>query len=331
MPVPDIAVDYELLNEVAQKAGSLKTQVTEARDKAPDLADHDIGSPVARIALRGYYLRWSSAFKRSEEKLEKLQELYDGVAKRWASWDFRLAADANKQAAAIAADHWAGQKAIYDNWQQLVREGKVDPNDPDAPKDPGERPSTWTSTDGAGNSTTTTYTYGPDGKPQSITTTVTTASGLTSTETTTYRPDGSYTSKSTDVYGNVTESNGTTTTTQTGPDSKTTVNEFSSTTTGKDDAKTTTSGSTTSVYNPLTGERNSKTTYTTTGPDEDGTVRTVTGTIEATVDREGRETTTTVEVKADGSGTRTVEGPDGRKEKWVSDDAAGDTGWRLAP
>ncbi|MEU1816303.1 hypothetical protein ABZ543_14060 [Streptomyces roseifaciens] len=329
--MPDIAVDYELLYDVAKKARSLKEQVAEARTHTPDPSAEQIGPAGARTAVRQYYVRWGGAFKRSEEKLEKLGELYEKVGKEWAAWDFRLAADANRQGAAIAADLWTGQKAAYDEWQKLVAEGKVDPNDPDAPKDPGQRPATWTTTDPSGNSTTTTYTYGPDGKPQTVTTTITTKSGLTSTETTTYRPDGTYESRATDVHGNVTVTNGNSTTTETAPNARTTTTKFDSTTTAPDGKKTVTTGDTSSVFNPQTGQRTSHTTYTTTGPDKDGKERTVTGTIDTTVDDKGGETTTTVEVKKDGSGTKTVETPDGRSQKWVSTSADKDTGWRLEP
>ncbi|MEU5976545.1 hypothetical protein [Streptomyces sp. NPDC047315] len=327
--MPDIAMDYTLLNSVATKARSLKDQVNEARTNTP-VESAQMGSTEAYGAVRSFYWQWHSAFRRSEEKLEGLAKLYEGVAKGWASWDFKLAVEANKQAAAITAELWSIQKARYDQWQQLVAEGKVDPNDPDAPQDPGERPTTFTAQDGNGNSTTTTYTYGPDGKPQSITTKVTNSSGLTSTETVNYRPDGTYDSRATDAHGNVTVSEGDVTTTQNG-NVKTTTNNFTSTTTGTDDSKTVTTGKTTSVYDAGTGQRTSHSTYTTTGPDENDVVRTVKGTIESSVDPRGNETTTTTEVKEDGSGTRTIETPDGRTEKWVSDSADEDTGWRLAP
>ncbi|MEU5159062.1 hypothetical protein AB0G74_05545 [Streptomyces sp. NPDC020875] len=327
--MPDIAMDYTLLNDVAIKARSLKDQVNEARTGNPVTAEQ-IGPTDAYSAVRSFYWTWHSAFRRSEEKLESLAKLYEGVAKGWAKWDFNLAVEANKQAAAITAELWAVDKARYDQWQKLVAEGKVDPNDPDAPKDPGERPTTFTSQDGNGNSTTTTYTYGPDGKPTSITTQVTSASGLTTTETTNYRPDGSYDSTATDAAGNVTVSEGNVTTTESG-NVKTTTNDFRSTTTDTDGEETVTTGKTTSNYDSSTGTRTSNSSYTTTGPDENGDVRTVKGTVDSTVDARGNETTTTTEVKEDGSGTRTVKTPDGRTEKWVSDSADENTGWRLAP
>ncbi|WP_424890251.1 WXG100 family type VII secretion target [Streptomyces sp. XH2] len=326
--MPDIAVDYELLYDVAKQARSLKDQVQEARTRTPDASAEDLGSPGARTAVRQYYVRWRGAFRDSEEKLDKLGELYDNVAKGWFDWDARHAKAANEQGAAIAADLWKGQKSAWDAWQKLVAEGKVDPNDPDAPKNPGDRPAAWTTQDANGNSTTTTYTYDGD-RLSSVTTTVTSKSGLTSTETTTYRPDGTYESRSTDGAGNVTVSNGRSTTTDEPDGRKTTTNTFDSTTTDTDGKKTTTKGDTTSVFNPQTGERTSRTTYTTTGPDKNGKERTVKGTIDTTVDNKGHETTTTVEIKSDGSGTKTVEDPDGRTEKWVSSSAAKDTGWRL--
>ncbi|ADI12361.1 hypothetical protein SBI_09243 [Streptomyces bingchenggensis BCW-1] len=323
--MPDIVVDYELLNQVAQKASSLKEQVKQARESNQNYTTEQVGGGGVSYAIQAYYEVWKGSFKRSEEKLEQLHNLYEGVARGWADWDFRLAGEAGKQEASLAADLYRTQKEIWDDWQEAVAKGYVDPNDPHAPKPPGERESQWTTTDGHGNTTTTTYEYGPDGKPTKITTTITTSSGLTSTDTTNYHPDGTYDSTATDVYGNVTTTTGNSQTTESG-DHKNTKDTFTSTTKTPDGKQSTTTGTTTSDYNSTTGHRDSTTTYTTTGPDDDGKEQTVHGTTTSSLDVNGHEVIETIEVHEDGSGTRTVE-TDGRKEEWTSDHADQNSGW----
>ncbi|MDJ0343355.1 hypothetical protein QMK19_19675 [Streptomyces sp. H10-C2] len=325
--MPDIAVDYELLNQVAQKARNLKEQVQHAREGKQDYTTNEVGAATVSTAIRAYYSVWKSSFKRSEEKLEKLGNLYEGVARGWADWDFRLAGEASKQEASLAADLYSTQKKIWDDWQQQVHDGNADPNDPHAPKPPqdADRPGTWTTDDGHGNTTTTTYEYGADGKPTKITTTLHTNTGLTSTDTTNYHADGTYDSKATDVYGNVTSTTGNSQTTESG-NHKNTNDTFNTTTKGTDGKVSTTTGTTTSVYDKTTGHRDSDTTYTTVGPDKDGNEETVHGTSHSSVDINGHEVVTTVEVKPDGSGTKTVV-TDGRTEEWKSDQANQDTGW----
>ncbi|MFH8476580.1 hypothetical protein [Streptomyces sp. NPDC018000] len=325
--MPDIAVDYELLNQVAQKARSLKGQVQHARESKQDYSVADVGSGVP-TAIRAYYSVWKSSFKRSEEKLEKLANLYEGVARGWADWDFKLAGEASKQEASLAADLYKTQKEIWDKWQEQVRAGNVDPDDPHAPKPPqGNRPTTWTTSDGHGNLTTTTYKYGEDGKPTKITTEVRTSTGLTSKDVTNYHPDGTYDSSATDVYGNVTTTTGKAVTIEE-DGNKITDDSFKSVTKAPGDGgESTTTGTSHSVYNITTGHRDTTTTYTRTGPDDGGKQETVKGTSTTAVDLNGHEVVTTIEVKANGSGTKTVV-TDGRTEKWDSKNAAGDTGWK---
>ncbi|WP_404815240.1 hypothetical protein [Streptomyces thermolineatus] len=325
--MPDIAVDYELLNQVAKKARSLKDQVQHARESKQDYSVAEVGSGVP-YAIRAYYSVWKGSFKRSEEKLEKLANLYEGVARGWADWDFGLAGEASKQEASLSSDLYRTQKEIWDKWQEQVRAGNVDPDDPRAPKPPqGERPSKWTTSDGRGNSTTTTYEYGADGKPTKITTEVRTSSGLTSKDVTNYHPDGTYDSSATDVYGNVTTTTGKAVTTET-DGRKITDDSFKSVTKAPGDGgESTTTGTSHSVYNTGTGHRDTTTTYTRTGPDDDGNQETVKGTSTTSVDLNGHEVVTTIEVKEDGSGTKTVV-TDGRTEEWTSRNAAGNTGWK---
>lgn len=197
---------------------------------------------------------------------------------------------------------------------------------PKEPQKPGERPHEWTTDDGHGNKTTTTYEYGPDGEPTKVTTTMETKTGLKATDTTNYHGDGTYDSKSTDVFGNVTNTTGTSTKTET-PEHKTTTDDFTSKTKDTEGNESTTTGTTTSVTDQKTGHRDTKTTYTTVGPDEDGNEQTVKGTTHSSVELNGHEVTTTIEVNEDGSGTKTVV-TDGKTEEWTSDDAEGDTGWK---
>ncbi len=138
--------------------------------------------------------------------------------------------------------------------------------------------------------------------------------------------DGTYDSKSTDVFGNVTNTTGTSTKTET-PEHKTTTDDFTSKTKDTEGNESTTTGTTTSVTDQKTGHRDTKTTYTTVGPDEDGNEQTVKGTTHSSVELNGHEVTTTIEVNEDGSGTKTVV-TDGKTEEWTSDDAEGDTGWK---
>ncbi|MEC4020235.1 hypothetical protein [Streptomyces sp. H27-D2] len=323
--MPDIVVDYELLNDVAKKARSLKDQVQAARESKQEYATEEVGAGGVSSAILAYYSIWKGSFKRSEEKLEKLGGLYEGVAKGWADWDFRLAGQAGKQEASLAADLYKTQKEIWDDWQKQVADGTVDPNDPHAPKPPGERPGEWTTDDGHGNTTTTSYEYGADGKPTKISTTIHTNTGLTATDTSNYHPDGTYDSTATDVYGNVTTTTGNSQVTESGDD-KTTKDYFSSVTKSGDGKESTTTGTTTSVYDSITGHRDSGTTYTTVGPDEDGEQGTVQGTTHSSVDIGGHEVNTTIEVKEDGSGTKTTV-TDGRTEEWTSSTAGQDSGW----
>ncbi|MCS0636799.1 hypothetical protein NX801_14240 [Streptomyces sp. LP05-1] len=323
--MPDIVVDYELLNQVAQKARTLKGQVEQARNGKHDYSSAEVGYGVA-TAIRSYYTTWKSSFKRSEEKLEKLGSLYEGVARGWADWDFRLAGEASKQEASLAADLYTTQKDIWDKWQEQVAKGNVDPNDPHAPKPPeGDRPTTWTTSDGHGNSTTTTYEYGPDGKPTKITTEIRTSSGMTSKDVTNYHADGTYDSSATDVYGNVTTTNGTSNTTESG-DTKTTKDDFTSVTKDTEGKESTTKGTSDSVYNTTTGHRDTTTTYTTDGYDDDGNPEKVKGTSTTSADLNGNEVVTTIEVKEDGSGTKKVV-TNGRTEEWTSDSADDNSGW----
>ncbi|UNZ06595.1 MULTISPECIES: hypothetical protein [Streptomyces] len=330
--VSDIAVDYELLNDVAQKAGKLKEEVKQARESKQEYSVDEVGSRTAVAAIRKYYSTWKGSFKRSEEKLEKLKNLYDGVAKKWADWDFDLANKAAKQSAQISSDLWKARDKEWNAWHEAVEQAKkehpdIDPSLlPKEPEKPGERPHEWTTDDGHGNKTTTTYEYGPDGEPTKITTTMETRTGLKSTDTTNYHPDGTYDSKSTDVFGNVTNTTGTSSTTET-TEHKTTTDDFTSKTKDTEGNESTTTGTTTSVTDQKTGHRDTKTTYTTVGPDEDGNEQTVKGTTHSSVDLNGHEVTTTIEVKEDGSGTKTVV-TDGKTEEWTSDDAKGDTGWK---
>ncbi|MEV5988814.1 hypothetical protein AB0L85_28040 [Streptomyces sp. NPDC052051] len=329
----DIAVDYELLNDVAQKAGDLKEQVRHARESRQEYSVDEVGTRMAVTAVRKYYATWKSAFKRSEEKLEKLKNLYEGVAKQWADWDFDLANKAAKQSASISSELWNTRNEQWQAWHEAVEKAKKEHPDldpsllPKEPEKPGERPHEWTTDDGHGNRTTTTYEFGPDGSPTKVTTSMETRTGLKATDTTNYHADGTYDSTSTDVFGSVTHTTGTSTTTET-PESKTTKDEFASRTKSADDKESTTTGTTTSVVDKDTGHRDTTTTYTTVGPDKGGKEKTVKGTSHTSVDPDGHEVTTIIEVNADGSGTKTVV-TDGRTEEWTSDDAAGDTGWKL--
>ncbi|MFE7317590.1 hypothetical protein ACFU7T_31470 [Streptomyces sp. NPDC057555] len=330
--VPDIAVDYELLNDVSQKAKTLKDQVKQARESRQSYSVDEVGTTAAAVAIRKYYTVWSGAFKRSEEKLEKLGNLYSGVAQQWANWDFNLAKDASKQSASLAADLYKATSKEWNAWHDQVEKYKQEhpdwkPSDlPPEPEKPGERPHEWTADDGKGNTTTTTYEYGPDGEPTKVTTTVHTNTGLTATDTTTYHPDGTYDATSTDVYGNVTTTKGTSQVTET-PDQKTSKDDFTAVTKDPDGKESTTTGTTTTVQTTATGHRETKTTYTTVGPDDKGKEQTVHGTTNTSADADGHQVSTTIEVKADGSGTKTVV-TDGRTEEWTSNSADKDTGWK---
>ncbi|WP_405747232.1 hypothetical protein OG422_29205 [Streptomyces sp. NBC_01525] len=327
----DIAVDYELLNDVARKAGKLKDEVHQARVKNKNYSVDDVGSRRAVTAIRSFYLTWQSAFKRSEGKLEKLKGQYEGVAKQWAELDFKLANDAAKQSASLSVDLHRTITEQWNAWHQAVEQYKKDHPDykasdlPPEPERPGKRPSTWTTGDGKGNSTTTTYEYGADGKPSKITTKMTTKSGLKASDTTTYHPDGTYNATSTDVYGNVTTTKGTATAIE-NPEKRITKDVFSSSTKDPKGKKSTTKGTTTSVYYQKTGHRDSTSTYTSVGPDKDGNEQTVHGTSRSSVDLNGHEVITTIEVKKDGSGTKIVV-TDGKTVEWTSDQADEDSGW----
>jgi hypothetical protein len=207
--VPDIVIDYELLNTLGKDTETLKNKVSDARIKDHNFSVSEAGTAAGDIAF--YHSMWSGAFKHAWDLLESLSKTYTGVAQQWFDQDAGYAATANEQAAGFVHSMWNMKKQAYDNWQRLSHiyvtihgfddngnpyEKQVplaDPNKP--PEAPGTEPTQYSYTASDGSQHTTTSTYDGSGNLTSNDTTVSDgAGGMSYHEHTDFGDNGSYTS-----------------------------------------------------------------------------------------------------------------------------------------
>jgi hypothetical protein len=204
--VADLAIDYELLHQLAQETDALKNKLSDTRKQNHTYGESLVG-PDASLMIDEYYDAWSDAFRRAEHLLESLSGTYNSVAQQWFEQDAQYATVANEQAAGFTHNMWAMKKSAHDSWQKLSQtyvpgigfdtNGNVittqvplaDPHQ--APEDPGQEPHGYTSADGSQN---TTSVYDSNGNLTSNDTTITDGNGgFTYHEHTQLGENGSYT------------------------------------------------------------------------------------------------------------------------------------------
>jgi hypothetical protein len=251
--VPDIVIDYELLNTLGRQTDTLKHKISDARTGKHDYSPDQVG-PDAAFMIEEYYQAWSGAFKHAWNLLESLSNTYTGVAQQWFEQDAGYAATANEQAAGFTHALWAMQKSAYDNWVKLSHtyvtvhgfddngnpyEKQVPLADPDnPPPQPGTEPNGYHFTSADGSTQDTTSTYDSNGNLTSNDTTITDGNGgLKYHEQTSFGDHGSYTTNVTNPDGSTStetvvgnpDGTGTKTDVTTDPDGKTTTTTFTGT------------------------------------------------------------------------------------------------------
>lgn len=250
--MPDIVIDYELLNQLGKDTETLKNKISDARLKDHHYSVNEAGGAAPDIGF--YYTMWSGAFKHAWDLLESLSGTYTTVAQQWFDQDAGYAATANEQAAGFTHSMWEMQKSAYDNWQKLshtmvtihgfddngnpyeMQVPLADPNKP--PPAPGAEPTGYSYTAGDGSQHNTTSHYDADGNLTSNDTTVTDGGGgLSYHEHTDFGDNGSYTStvnhpdgtNSTETVTGNADGTGTKTDTYTDGDGKTTTTTYTGT------------------------------------------------------------------------------------------------------
>jgi hypothetical protein len=255
--MPDIVIDYELLNQLGKDTDTLKHKVSDARTGDHNYSENEIGRVTWVVSL--YYQAWSGAFKHAWDLLESLSGTYTAVAQQWFDQDAAYAATANEQAQGFTHAIWSMKKQAYDNWQKLSHEPITvhgfDKNgnpyeiqttiaDPDKPPEaPGDEPQHYEFTSADGSEHSTTSTYDSDGKLTSNDTYVTDGDGgMSYHEHTAFGDNGSYTSTVNHPDGSTTvetvhgnsDGTGTRTDVYTGPDGETTTTTYTGTGVGGD-------------------------------------------------------------------------------------------------
>jgi hypothetical protein len=252
--VADIAIDYELLNQLGKDLETLKYRISDARTSNHNFSTADVGGPYIPLVMEHCYQVWGGAFKHAWDLLESLSSTYTGVAQQWFEQDAGYAATANEQAAGFTHSMWEMKKSAYDNWQKLSHtyvtvhgfddNGNpydkqvplADPNTP--PEAPGQEPTSYTFAGPDGSQHTTTSTYDADGNLTSSDSTVTDGNGgLSYHEHTSFGDNGSYNlsvenpdgSKSTETVTGNADGTGTKVDVITGSDGKTTTTTYTGT------------------------------------------------------------------------------------------------------
>ncbi|WP_405655252.1 hypothetical protein [Streptomyces sp. NBC_00019] len=227
MPDYDVAIDYELLRQLAADTKRLQDQLADSRLMGRE-------SFFSRAELGGAYgsanfflLKWTGPWENARELLESLSGTYKYASEKWFELDASFATQANTLAAYWYHNHWDMNKKAYDNWKKLSGETILvhawdehgneylkqqrlaDPNDPNAPKDPGIEPSGFEyyhdgdGTNKVHNSTQTTF--DSDGHMKSSDTTIDDMNGgLKYHEHTDHWDDNSYTTTVTHLDGSKT-------------------------------------------------------------------------------------------------------------------------------
>jgi hypothetical protein len=251
--VPDIVIDYELLNHLGQETTTLKDKISDARTANHYYPPNEVGADASDM-IDSYYQAWGGAFKHAWNLLESLSNTYTSVAQQWFDQDAGYAATGNEQAAGFTHGLWQMKQSAYDNWQRLSHtmvtvhgfdeNGKpyemqvplADPNKP--PEAPGAEPDGYHYTAPDGSSHNTISTYNSSGNLTSNDTTVTDGNGgLSYHEHTTFGENGSYTSTvnhpdgttSTETVTGNADGTGTKTDVTTDSDGKTTTTTYTGT------------------------------------------------------------------------------------------------------
>jgi hypothetical protein len=304
----DLVLDYSLLHELAVSVTTLRGQIEtdvshfsgrsivgSAGAVGPDV----VGNKTLYGALSGFYAVCHKPFHDAMGKLDDLAKTLDGVAKAFFDVDADFAGKANTERLQAQTSQWQADKEAHDKYEKLKNETVTyhyydkdghlqtatiplwDPNSPPPPL-PGATPTSITSDSGAGQTTTHSQVDG-SGKIISETSTTTTPDGLSYTETTTY------------TY---TDTNG---------DGKPDLVDYSTSITHSDGtAETLAKTSHTDGSYVMTDTTSSGTSTTTVTP-KAGTD----GYTSVTHDAKGDTTTVDVTANSDGTGTKTVTGPDG--------------------
>lgn len=278
--MPDMALDYELLNSQARKIRDLKEQAEETKSHPPEFSSSEVGTQKAAAAMRSFHSVWQGTFSDAKDKLEKLAGVFENTAKQFAAQDQNYAQGASQQALNLQHQMWKNKrdgaqqdyeskkKAYEEEQEQADRIEKETGKRPKTTLKPPEKPTetdppgSEKTDDGNGNTTSSTYTYDDDGNPTRVVTESHTGSGLDGKETTDYKPGGGYHTHSTDPTGTTTDVDGTQTTKEDGAVT-TTVDANTTTTTDSDGKKETHKYKTTTTYDSDTHKQ--ETTY-----EEDG-------------------------------------------------------------
>lgn len=254
MPGFDVAIDYELLNQLANDTDVLKDRLADSRLFGRE-SFYDAGSMGGAFpAVNHFFLAWLSPWENARTLLESLSGTYKVAALKMFEMDASLATQANVQAANFYHSMWEMNKKAYDDWKKLSettilvhawdkngneylkQQRLADPNDPNAPKPPGYEPTGYEYTHDDGDGTNNVHnssqtTYDSDGKLKSSDTTIDDGDGgLKYQEHTDYGDNNSYTTTITHTDGSKTvievqgdaNGNGTRNVTNTDKDGKTT-------------------------------------------------------------------------------------------------------------
>ncbi len=302
----DLVLDYGLLHDLAGSMRTLRANIQTDVDavsgravvgSAGAVGSDVVGNSTLYGALSGFYAVCHSPFHDSMDKLNKLADTLDSVAKAFFDTDADFAGKVNAERVQANVAQWQSNVDAYQRYQRLKDKNVTyqyydqnghletatiplwDPQSP-PPPDPGAAPTALTA-DVPGGTTSTNAQVNGDGQITSETSTTTTTNGLTYTETTTY-------TWHTDAQGHpyadystsITHSDGTTETIskQTHPDNSYVMTD------------TTSSGTSTTTVTPKAGTP---------------------GYASVTNSYDGTTTTVDVTAGADGTGTKTVDGPNG--------------------
>ncbi|MYT71726.1 MULTISPECIES: hypothetical protein [unclassified Streptomyces] len=227
MPDFDVAIDYELLRQLAADTERLKDQLADSRLMGRGTFFHkeDLGGAFAQV--NQFMWQWMGPWANAQKLLESLSGTYKAASQRWFELDASFAGQANIQAAAWYHSAWDMNKKAYDSWKWLTehtitvhawdehgheytkQQKLADPDDPNGPKPPGLEPSGYEylhDSDGTNkvhNSTQTTY--DSDGHLKTTDTTIDDmGGGLSYHEHTDHWDDNNYTTTVTHTDGSKT-------------------------------------------------------------------------------------------------------------------------------
>ncbi|MEE4543155.1 hypothetical protein V2S66_14400 [Streptomyces sp. V4-01] len=253
MPDFDVAIDYELLNQLANDTDVLKDRLADSRLFGRE-SSYDAGELGGAFqAVNHFFWAWVGPWENARQLLESLSGTYRVAAQKMFEMDASLAGQANAEAAYFYHRQWEMDKQSYDDWKWLTehtvtvhawdkdgheytkQQKLADPDDPNAPKPPGYEPTGYEYSHDDGDGTdnvhhSTQTTYDADGTMKSTDTTIDDGDGgLKYQEHTDYGDNHSYTTTITHTDGSKTvievhgdaSGNGTRSITDTDKDGKT--------------------------------------------------------------------------------------------------------------